>query len=115
MTGHKDVFRSRGSIAGRLRFDADLNLNLTDKEIRIAKATACKDFPTLEKVRLVLRAMPTETGIDRRNRAPIAFTALTVMRVNAQASIRLKDIDVNRDPVLVSFRIRLLWQESNIF
>ncbi|NCC61288.1 MAG: site-specific integrase [Verrucomicrobiae bacterium] len=100
----KDFFRWLSCMPGyktRIRVNDIAYLNLTDKEIRIAKATAYKDFPTLEKVRLVLSKMPTETEIDRRNRALIAFTALTVMRVNALASIRLKHIDVNRDPVLV--------------
>lgn len=38
--------------------------------------------------------MPAETDIQRRNRALIAFTALTGMRDGALASLRLKHVDV---------------------
>ncbi len=45
--------------------------------------------------------MPTETEVQRRDRALIAFTALTGMRDAAIASIRLKHINLSKDPVLI--------------
>jgi len=68
--------------------------NLTDKEISIAKTTKFKATPTLEQIRHVLQSMPLETDIQRRNRALIAFTALTGMRDGALASLRLKHVDI---------------------
>ncbi len=47
--------------------------NLTDKEISIAKAAKHKNFPTLEQIHKTIFSMPSETDIQRRNRALIAF------------------------------------------
>jgi integrase/recombinase XerD len=44
--------------------------------------------------------MPTETEIQRRDRALIAFTILTGMRDNAMASVRLKHLDLDHDRVV---------------
>jgi integrase/recombinase XerD len=76
-------------------------LNLTRKDIAIAKAEHFRDFPTLEQIGSVIAHMPTGTVIERRNRALVAFTILTGMRDNAIASLRLKHIDVRRTPPLV--------------
>lgn len=76
-------------------------LNLSDKEISIAKAKKHKNFPSIEQIRKTVFSMPTETDIQRRNRALIAFAILTGMRDSALASIRLKHIDIGRTPVLV--------------
>ncbi len=43
---------------------------------------------------VVLRAMPNETPIDKRNRDLIAFLSLTSARAEAVASIRLHHVDV---------------------
>lgn len=75
--------------------------NLTEKEIRIAKTVKHKNFPTLEQIRKVIFSMPTESEIQRRNRALIAFTILTGMRDSALASLRLKHVDLTRDPPLI--------------
>ncbi len=76
-------------------------LNLTTKEISVAKAAKHKNYPTLEQIRRVILLMPTETDTQRRDRALIAFTALTGMRDSAIASLRLKHIDLTRTPPLV--------------
>ena len=52
-------------------------LNLSDKEVRAARQPALKRFPTLEQIRKVVLAMPTETLIQRRDRALVAFTIVT--------------------------------------
>ncbi|MCK4945498.1 MAG: site-specific integrase [Alphaproteobacteria bacterium] len=75
--------------------------NLSDKEISIAKAAKHKNFPTLEQIHKTIFSMPTETDIHRRNRALIAFAILTGMRDNALASLRLKHVDLTRNPVLI--------------
>ena len=76
--------------------------NLTEKEESIARSSQLKDFPTIEQIRKVIFSMPTETVVQRRDRALIAFTILTGMRDAAIASIRIKHIDLNKDPILVS-------------
>lgn len=73
--------------------DADY-FNLSEKDVRIAKATREKPVPTLEQVHHVLAAMPTGTVIERRNRALMALALLTGARAAALASLKLKHIDL---------------------
>ena len=55
--------------------------------------TRQRDIPTIEQVRHVVQSMPTATDIQRRNRALVAFTALTGMRDSAVTSLRLQHVD----------------------
>lgn len=73
--------------------DADY-FNLSEKDVRIAKATRLKKFPSLEQVHHVLGKMPAVTDIEKRNRALVAFAILTGARVDAMASTKLKHIDL---------------------
>jgi integrase len=73
--------------------DADY-FNLSDKDVRIAKAVRQKPFPTLEQVHRVLETMPVRTDIELRNRALVAFALLTGARDGALASFRLKHVDL---------------------
>ena len=73
--------------------DADY-FNLSEKDVRIAKAVRQKPAPTLEQVHHVLSVMPTATDIERRDRALIAFALLKCARDGAIASLRLKHIDL---------------------
>lgn len=75
--------------------DADY-FNLSEKEVRVAKATREKPVPTLEQVHHVLDTMPAESDIQRRNRALIALALLTGARVAALASLKLKHIDLEQ-------------------
>lgn len=68
--------------------------NLSDKDIAIARARREKRVPTLAQVHHVLSVMPAATVLERRDRALIAFTALTVARVGALASFRLCHVDL---------------------
>lgn len=78
----------------RLRYsDADY-FNLPEKDVRIAKATRVKSFPSLEQIHHVLSVMPTGTPIELRNRALIAFAILTGARDGALASFKLKHVDL---------------------
>ena len=73
--------------------DADY-FNLSEKDVRIAKAARHKAFPSLEQVHHVLGSMPSGNAIELRNRALIAFALLSGARDGALASFRLKHIDL---------------------
>lgn len=75
--------------------DADY-FNLSEKEVRIAKATREKPVPTLEQVHHVLATMPAEADIEKRNRALIALALLTGARGGALASLKLKYVDLEQ-------------------
>jgi site-specific recombinase XerD len=68
--------------------------NLSEKDTRIATAGREPRVPTLEQIKHVLQTMPTETEIELRNRALIAFTLLTGARDSAIASMKLKHVDL---------------------
>jgi integrase len=68
--------------------------NLSDKDARIATAKRQQQFPTMEQIKHVINYMTTNTEIERRNRALIAFTLLTGARDSAIASIKLKHVDL---------------------
>lgn len=72
--------------------DADY-FNLSEKDVRIAKARRERPGPTLEQVRHVLRNMPAGTELECRDRALIAFAILTGVRDGALASLKLKHVD----------------------
>jgi len=75
-------------------------LNLSEKDVRAAKQPKYKDYPTLEQVRKVIFSMPFNTEIERRNRAVIAFTALTGARDIAIVSLKLKHVRLDKDLVI---------------
>jgi len=75
--------------------DADY-FNLSEKDVRIAKATREKPVPTLDQVHHVLVNMPTGTDMEKRNRALIALALLTGARGAALASLKLKHIDLEQ-------------------
>lgn len=75
--------------------DADY-FNLSEKDVRIAKATREQPVPTLEQVHHVLVTMPAASDIERRNRALIALALLTGARAAALASFKLKHIDLEQ-------------------
>ncbi|WP_231462937.1 site-specific integrase [Sphingomonas sp. URHD0057] len=74
--------------------DADY-FNLSDKDIAVARARREKRVPTLAQVHHVLSTMPAETILERRDRALIAFAALTGARVAALASFRLGHVNID--------------------
>jgi len=81
-------FRSRLTIS-----DADY-FNPSDRDSRIALAQRPRPVPTLEQVIHVLRQMPSATSVQQRDRALIAFIALTACRDGATATLKLKHIDL---------------------
>lgn len=68
--------------------------NLSEKDTRIATAKRQKAVPTIEQIKNVIANMPTNTLIEKRNRALMAFTILTGARDSAIASFKLKHIDL---------------------
>jgi integrase len=68
--------------------------NPADNLARVATAHRYKPFPSLDDIGRVLRAMPSSTDIERRDRALIAFTILTGARDRAIISFKLKHIDL---------------------
>lgn len=60
---------------------------------KIANAPVQKAYPTHEEVVTVVTTMPTDTFLQRRNRALVAFVYLTGVRVAALITLRLKHVD----------------------
>ncbi len=78
--------------------DADY-FSLSLKDTAIARAKKEERVPTLEQIRHVLAAMPTESDIDKRNRALLAFVVMTGARVDAAASTCLKHVNLEEGKV----------------
>ena len=66
----------------------------------IAKSRRTPRGPSIDQIRRVLQSMPTDTDVQRRDRALIALIALTGARVNAVVSLRLGDINVEQRVVI---------------
>lgn len=75
-------------------------LNLSTKEQNMAKAPEYRPHPSLEQIRHVIYNMPTETEVQRRDRAIISFLTLTGIRDGAIASLKLKHIRPDRNLVV---------------
>ncbi len=73
--------------------------NLSDNDIRIATATREQRVPTLQQIKHVISLMPSNTDIERRNRALIAFVLLTGARDRAIASMKLKHVDLSANSI----------------
>ncbi len=78
----------------RLQYSDAEYFNVSEKDARIATAKRDKPVPTIEQIKHVLSVMPSNTDIERRNRALIAFTLLTGARDSAIASAKLKHVDI---------------------
>ncbi len=78
--------------------------NLTEKEVREAKAHTERPVPTIEHILHVLCNMPSESEIELRDRAVIAFTLLTGARDGAIASMKLKHVDLVEGRVIQDAR-----------
>ena len=78
--------------------------NLAEKEIREAKAHTERPVPTIEHILHVLCNIPSESEIELRDRAVIAFTLLTGARDSAIASMKLKHVDLVEGRVIQDAR-----------
>jgi len=88
----------------RLRYSDAEYFNLSDNDTRIATAQREQEVPTIEQIKHVIKTMPAETEIERRNRALVAFTILTGARDSAIASMKLKHVDLVTDSVFQDAR-----------
>jgi integrase len=66
----------------------------SDNLDRIASGSRYKPFASIDQIESVLRAMPSETEIERRDRALIAFAILSGARDAAIVTFKIKDIDL---------------------
>ncbi|QGX39379.1 tyrosine-type recombinase/integrase [Permianibacter aggregans] len=78
----------------RIQYSDAEYFNLSEKDVRVAKAKREKAAPTLEQIQHVIGSMPRDTEIERRNLTVIAFTLLTGARDGAIASAKLKHVDL---------------------
>lgn len=79
--------------------------NLAENDVRVATAKREKRVPTLEQIHHVIDSMPSDTPIERRNKALIAFTILTGARDSAIASFRLGHVDIEDGSVYQDARV----------
>jgi len=68
--------------------------NLSEKDTRIANTKRKRNVATIEQIMQTLKAMPSSTEIEMRDRALIAFVILTGARDGAVASSKIKHIDM---------------------
>lgn len=82
------------------RADVDY-LTPSRRDAARAKAPKHRDFPSLEQVRAAIAAVPTDTVLNRRTRALLAFLILTGIRDGALVSLTLGDVDLTKSPPVV--------------
>jgi len=78
----------------RIQYSDAEYFNLSEKDTRIATAKRHQKAPTMGQIKHVIKTMPIDTEIKRRNRALVAFTLLTGARDSAIASMKLKHVDL---------------------
>jgi integrase len=76
----------------------------SDQDRRIAHARREKHVPSLEDIKLVLALMPSESDIELRDRAVVAFTLLTGARDGAISSFRLKHLSLEKESLFQDAR-----------
>lgn len=84
----------------QIKFSEIEFLNLPEKDIRAASAPADKGYPSLQMVKQVISLMPSSTAIEKRDRALVAFIAVTGIRDGALVTLKLKHFDRRRSLVL---------------
>ena len=83
----------------RIKYSDAEYFNISEKEVRTAKAKRSKPVATIEQIKHLLSVMPSDTPIERRDRAIIAFTLLSGARDGAIASFKLKHIDFESNTI----------------
>lgn len=78
---------------------AVMYLRLSDNEERAGRATRELAVPTLAEIRAALEAMPVDSAVEKRDRAILAFTALTGVRDGAIISLKIGDVDIVKKEV----------------
>lgn len=84
------------SYKSKIRSDAIDFMNLSEKAIRCASAPRERDYPTLAMIEAAIGSMPDATAVQKRDRALMALSALTAIRVTAMTTLKLKHFDRRR-------------------
>ena len=78
--------------------------SMSANDARIATAKRAKPAPDLDQIHCVISTMKSDTAIEARNRALVAFTILTGARDNAISSFRVGDVDLTQAKVIQDAR-----------
>jgi integrase len=78
---------------------AVMYLRLSNNDDRAGRATRESPVPSLAEVRQALETMPSDTDTQKRDRALMAFTALTGVRDAALISLKMGDVDLIKGEV----------------
>lgn len=73
--------------------------HLSNNEERAGRSTRELPVPNIDEVHKVLEVMPHATTLEKRDRAIIAFTALTGVRDAALISLKMKDVNRQKNEV----------------
>lgn len=84
----------------RVKGEAIDFMNLSEKMARAASEPRDRDFPSLAMVEVVIERMPHETALEKRDRALVALSAMTAIRVTAITTLKLKHYDRRRRLIL---------------
>lgn len=74
--------------------------NLSEKDIRAATSSPTKPSPTMDQLKRALESMPSETILEKRDRAVFALLMMTGIRDNAAASLLLGHVDIDRQMIV---------------
>lgn len=85
---------SQPGYKSKIKYPDSDYFNPSANDARIATAKREKAAPTLEQITHTLERMPSDTLIEKRNRAIMAFAILTGARDDAIASLWLKHVDL---------------------
>lgn len=103
----KDFFQwltMQPGYASKIKYTDIEYFNLSEKDTRVAGAKRPKRVPTIEQIKHVIGVMPSTTDVEKRDRCLIAFTLLTGARDAAIASMKLKNIDLQKRKVFQDAR-----------
>lgn len=84
----QDGYRSR------IRYSDAEYFNLSLRDQRLARTGDQRPSPSLEQVRHLLATMPSQTVLQKRDRAIIALLILTGIRDGALVTLRMKHVDL---------------------
>lgn len=80
----------------KIEMSAAMALRLSNNDERASRAVKDTPSPTFEELRKVLLNMSDKTDLQKRDRAIIAFTALTGIRDDALVTMKIKNVDIDR-------------------
>jgi integrase len=89
----------RPGYKSRISYSDAAYFRLSERDERIARAVREQPAPTVAQIHSVLAAMPSQSDVERRNRALVAFTLLTGIRDGAMASLKIKHVHLARGEV----------------